>query len=176
MSYRFPFVFILFAVAVVWTGCEQRNDLVFIKQYESALKAKEPDYEFVSFQLSEPYTLEDSLQDELSKAQQLYDRFADKFDNEMRRSRSIFIENQNEEALRLAHDHLKSMEKFDSVRQELSKKIKALSKEENKVLQKTAVHTYKSQGTLKKVIVRFDEADHLLSTGTPQPVNAEINQ
>ena len=168
---RFPFILMTLIAILQVVGCSEDKVAVYLEQYETELKASEVNYEFIRFKVKRTVTLKDSLEEELLKAQQIYDRFAKKLDNEMDRSHSVFIANQNVESLRMAEEHLRSMQKFDSIRRSIAEQLDGLSKDENRVLRKEAIHTYKSNGILKQLELRFNEKDKLVSKGTPSEVS-----
>ena len=172
---RFPFIITLVILTLTSMGCSEEDHRVYTQQYESELIATEIDYEFVAFKVKRTLTVEDSLKEEMTKAQQMYDRFAEKLDNEMGQSQSIFIANQDEKALQMAKEHLRSMERFDSIRSVYAQQIEGLKKDKNKVIQKEAVHRYKSNNTLKELVLRFDGKDQLIYKSTPRVVTQKAN-
>lgn len=159
---RFSFLFLPF---LIFMACKHDEYASYRQQYEAELQDEVPHYQFVSFEFIEPYTVADSLRNELSGIQKLYERYATEFDHEMHKQRSVFITEQDQQTYRKTKELLKSMRHYDSLKRELQGQIDGLTQKENRTLEKIAIHSYKSEGTTKKILVRFNADDQVVSWG-----------
>lgn len=157
--------FTLLTVLILIASCESRGNDKLIIQYESELSQNVNNYEFVDFKWYKTYTVKDSLRSEIEDIRERFNEVGNKASRLLDKNKYESKDYVRESNIKKAEINLNYMKTLDSIANSKDAELKNLVENQNDTIYKQAIHTFKGNDEVYKVLVRFDGNNNFLDKG-----------
>lgn len=155
----------LLLIIISLSSCESRENDNLIVQYENELSQNVSGYEFVSFEWYKAYTIKDSLKSEIADIRNRVDEAGKEANRLLDRNKYESEDYVRESNIKKAEINLNLMKSLDSIARSEESKLNGLTDAQNDTIFKQAIHTFKGNNEVYKVLVKFDSNGNYIDKG-----------